>query len=164
MLMLGCPLPPSYGNGHWTMVKTILLENQMKYFPVLSLSCFLLACGPNTQPSPNYNGDGGLVDGDGGAITADASPIGSGNVTGTVWAPGNAPGMVPAGHEIPISNALVYISLSPPAPIPQMGVISGDTLFGGRMGRSRNAKRAVCLQQTYNPQVSSEVLVCRIHK
>jgi hypothetical protein len=43
----------------------------------------------------------------------------AGHVSGTVWAPGNAPGMVPAGQEIPISGALVYLSETRPEPIPQ---------------------------------------------
>jgi hypothetical protein len=46
-------------------------------------------------------------------------PGASGGFTGTVWAPGNAPGQVPSGQEIPVSGALVYLSLTPPAPIPQ---------------------------------------------
>jgi hypothetical protein len=42
-------------------------------------------------------------------------------VTGTVWAPGNAPGMVPPGHEIPVAGAMVYASLSqPPGPDEQV--------------------------------------------
>jgi hypothetical protein len=48
-----------------------------------------------------------------------AEPGASGGFTGTVWAPGNAPGQVPAGQEIPVSGALVYLSLTPAAPIPQ---------------------------------------------
>ncbi len=39
-------------------------------------------------------------------------------VRGTVWAPGNAPGMVPAGQEIPVFGALVYLQAERPDPIP----------------------------------------------
>lgn len=42
-----------------------------------------------------------------------------GGVAGRVWAPGNAPGMVPAGQEIPISGAVVYLTPTRPDPIPQ---------------------------------------------
>jgi len=40
-------------------------------------------------------------------------------LTGTVWAPGNAPGMVPAGQEIPLHGAVVRLTVAPPDPIPQ---------------------------------------------
>jgi len=43
----------------------------------------------------------------------------SGGFTGTVWVPGNGPGQVPAGQEIPVSGALVYLTTTPPPPIPQ---------------------------------------------
>lgn len=77
----------------------------------------LAACGPSVS---NNGGDGGGGDptGDGG-VSADAYNGMLGTITGVVWAPGNAPGMVPAGHEIPIFDALVYVTLTPPAPIPQ---------------------------------------------
>ena len=42
-----------------------------------------------------------------------------GGVSGTVWAPGNAPGMVPEGQEIPITGALVYLSYRPAESIPE---------------------------------------------
>ena len=45
-------------------------------------------------------------------------PEGSSGVRGTVWVPGNAPGMVPAGQEIPVSGALVYLTSTAPPPIP----------------------------------------------
>lgn len=41
-----------------------------------------------------------------------------GSIRGTVWAPGNAPGMVPPRHEIPVSGALVSLARNMPAPIP----------------------------------------------
>ena len=77
------------------------------------VSCVALvaatACGPSVS-----NGDDGPGAGEPDAYTGEFSGL-----TGTVWAPGNAPGMVPPGHEIPISNALVYLSIAQPAPIPQ---------------------------------------------
>ncbi|HUS69016.1 MAG TPA: hypothetical protein VMZ28_30980 [Kofleriaceae bacterium] len=40
-------------------------------------------------------------------------------VTGTVWAPGNGPGQVVQGFEIPVSGAMVLLSSGPGDPIPQ---------------------------------------------
>jgi hypothetical protein len=39
-------------------------------------------------------------------------------VSGTVWAPGQAPGMVPAGEEIPVAGAVIYVTQEAPPPIP----------------------------------------------
>jgi hypothetical protein len=80
-----------------------------RFAPVLLL---LLACGPTDRTTP----------------TADAVDAGAGSggqqgeavtLTGTVWAPGNGPGLVPPGHEIPVANALVYLSTVRPPPIVQ---------------------------------------------
>ncbi len=69
------------------------------------------ACGPN--------GGGGDDDDDGGGDGGLTNCQGEcGNLTGTVWAPSMGPGMVPAGQEIPIFGALVYVTLNRPAPIP----------------------------------------------
>lgn len=46
-------------------------------------------------------------------------PLPTGAIGGVVWAPGQAPGQVPAGQEIPVSDALVYLSIERPAAIPQ---------------------------------------------
>ncbi len=83
---------------------------------LLILSCLfaaVAACGPSLRGDDDGDDDG---TGDGGntGCTGDC-----GYLTGRVWAPGNAPGMVPAGHEIPIFGALVYLTLNRPAPIPQ---------------------------------------------
>lgn len=87
------------------------MEVEMRRFALLG--CLVgLACGP-TVSDPGANADGG------GTQLPDAYTGPVATVTGTVWAPGNAPGMVPAGHEIPIHNALVYVSLQKPPPIPQ---------------------------------------------
>ena len=70
------------------------------------------ACGPSAQ-----TGDDDTMPQDGGGRPDGWSgPVGA--IGGTIWAPGNAPGTVPAGHEIPISGALVYLSLSRPADLP----------------------------------------------
>src|SRR5688572_6336992 len=76
--------------------------------PTFALSSMLAlvttACGPA------YSTDEGNGEGE----DSDAATL-----TGVVWAPGNAPGMVSAGHEIPVFSALVYVSRERPAPIPQ---------------------------------------------
>ena len=50
-------------------------------------------------------------------VDAYAGPVSS--LSGTVWAPGQAPGQVPAGHEIPVFDALISLSRDRLAPIPQ---------------------------------------------
>jgi hypothetical protein len=66
----------------------------------------LAACGPGRR-------DG----------TGDDDGSGSGNtgitVTGRVWAPKWGPGEVPAGQEIPIFGATIYVTDTRPQPIPQ---------------------------------------------
>ncbi len=64
------------------------------------------ACGPN-------NGGGGDDE-------TDAAPDVSTAVTlaGTIWAPSMAPGLVPAGQEIPIAGALITLETTRPPPIP----------------------------------------------
>ncbi len=90
------------------------------------MAVLIAACGPS---SPGKAGDGGAgtggdggssaIDGGGGS-RADALPTGPvATVRGTIWAPGNAPGMVPAGQEIPIHNAVIYLATTRPAAIPQ---------------------------------------------
>lgn len=72
------------------------------------------ACGPSATSQP------GAGTGDGGDTTGAGSDAGGPTVelTGTVWAPGNAPGQVPAGQEIPVAGALVYLARTEPAPPP----------------------------------------------
>jgi len=70
----------------------------------------LLGCGPTSVASDDEGGSG-----DGGGPPP---PPPAGSLAGTVWAPGNAPGMVPDGHEIPVAGAIVYLAGEPPAPIP----------------------------------------------
>jgi hypothetical protein len=78
------------------------------------LSLVLVACGP-TSPGHGDDDDDDGGPGDGGY----EPPPPSGNVTGTVWAPGNAVGAVPAGYEIPVAGAMVYFAdLGAPPPIP----------------------------------------------
>ena len=82
----------------------------MRLVLAAAVAALAVACGPTDRSSPTEMG-------------ADAGPGGGGGdgsgqveVRGTVWAPGNAPGMVPPGHEIPVAGAMVYVSLSQPAP------------------------------------------------
>lgn len=69
-----------------------------------------IACGPNAKDG----GPGGPGDGPDAGYQGETATI-----SGVVWAPGNAPGTVPTGHEIPIYDALVYLTVQPPPPIPQ---------------------------------------------
>ncbi len=64
--------------------------------------------GGNTVPAVDAGGGGG-----GGGDTDFTGAV----LKGTVWVPGNAPGMVPAGHEIPVFDAVVYLTTSRPDPI-----------------------------------------------
>ena len=71
----------------------------------------IFACGPGERDNGDGNGSG--------------SGSGSGDcptcvtVTGRVWAPKWAPGDVPAGQEIPVFGATVYVTDQRPAAIPQ---------------------------------------------
>ncbi|MEW5854927.1 MAG: hypothetical protein AB2A00_39490 [Myxococcota bacterium] len=68
------------------------------------------------------SGGGSTSSGSGGGSTSSSGgpvPPGSARVRGTVWAPGNAPGMVPLNEEIPVSGAVVYATTSRPDAIPQ---------------------------------------------
>ncbi|MCP4449629.1 MAG: carboxypeptidase regulatory-like domain-containing protein [Myxococcales bacterium] len=61
--------------------------------------------GGNEVPAVDADRGGGDLDMNGSSLI------------GTVWVPGNAPGMVPAGHEIPVFDAVVYLSSGPALPI-----------------------------------------------
>lgn len=94
--------------------------------------CLLLglaACGP----SSGSGGQGGVDAG------PDIDPGDLAVIRGTVWAPGNAPGMVPAGHEIPVSAAHVYLGTSSPPPIPQEAHCDACTQLGGIFTDARGA-------------------------
>lgn len=93
--------------------------------PVFVLS-MLVACGPSGR-------GGGGDDG----TDVDASTGNFATLTGTVWAPNQAPGQAAPGQEIPIAGALVYVSPTRPAPIPDgvyceqcVATPSGGTLSG----------------------------------
>jgi hypothetical protein len=86
---------------------------------LVALAFLVTGCAPTTHADDdNGGGDdgGGHPDRDGGNGFIDGHVVqgGAGTVTGTVWAPGNAPGMVPAGQEIPIADAVIYTSISEP--------------------------------------------------
>lgn len=71
--------------------------------PWLLAMVLLAACGASAS------GDDAELDGHGGPVAV---------LTGTVWAPGMAPGLVPAGEEIPIAGAKIYLRDQRPAAIP----------------------------------------------
>ncbi len=79
---------------------------------VLVITMVLAACGPADR-----NDGGGGGDGDGGP-TVDASGGNYASITGKVWAPNQGPGQAAPGQEIPIAGALVYVTTTRPAPIP----------------------------------------------
>ncbi|MCX5746039.1 MAG: hypothetical protein NT062_26470 [Proteobacteria bacterium] len=72
----------------------------------------LMACGPTTR---NNGGDDTQGGGDAG-VDAYLGPVTV--LSGRVWAPKWAPGDVPAGQEIPIAGAILYLSQTRPAAIP----------------------------------------------
>ncbi|HTJ44706.1 MAG TPA: carboxypeptidase-like regulatory domain-containing protein [Kofleriaceae bacterium] len=79
----------------------------------LLLAFVFAACGPTSRASHDGGGSGT------GSADADLSgPPPTGSVSGTVWAPANAIGMVPAGYEIPVAGAIVYVTDTDPMPIP----------------------------------------------
>jgi hypothetical protein len=80
---------------------------------LIAIGLLFAACGPS---SVHGDDGGGLGDDDGG--DDDGPPPPAGSIAGTVWAPGNAIGMVPDGYEIPVSGALVYVTDEPPPAIP----------------------------------------------
>jgi hypothetical protein len=67
------------------------------------------ACGGSEGKGIDATGDGGMVG-------PDADPSTFATLMGTVWVPGNGPGMVPAGEEIPVFDAVVYLSSQRPDP------------------------------------------------
>ena len=73
---------------------------------VVVFGIVVVACGPAAR-------DGGDDDG-----TPDAYSGPNAIVSGRVYAPNHGPGQTPAGQEIPIAGALIYVSVTQPAPIP----------------------------------------------
>src|SRR5262245_34720434 len=74
-----------------------------------ALSVIAAACGPGNR------GDDG--NGSGSGSGSDLPVVAT--LTGRVYAPKWAPGDVPAGQEIPIFGATIYVTDTKPAPIPQ---------------------------------------------
>ncbi len=90
---------------------------------LVSAAVFLATAGCATRSTARGDGGTGIIDGSGGdGSRGDGSVIPNPGpnaiVTGRVWAPGNAPGMVPAGHEIPVFGAVVRLTSGMPEPIP----------------------------------------------
>lgn len=80
---------------------------------MLAAMSSLLACGPSKRGD---DGTGGDDQGSGSDPTQCTS--GCATLSGKVYAPHWAPGDVPAGQEIPIFGAIVYVTDTRPAPIP----------------------------------------------
>lgn len=90
---------------------------------VLVLVAMIIATsGCATRSTARGSGDGGtgLADGsDGDSAVMPPNPGPNAVISGRVWAPGNAPGMVPAGQEIPVFGAVVRVTRGMPEAIPQ---------------------------------------------
>lgn len=87
---------------------------------IASIASFVfMGCGPSS----------GLPEGGDGDMGEDPGP--SATLTGVVYAPGNAPGMVPPGHEIPIAGAKVELRTNRPPPIPDGAYCEQCELGGG---------------------------------
>jgi hypothetical protein len=86
----------------------------MRLVASLALALMVAACGPSKKA------------GNGGDDTIDASSSSgpdayngpTGTITGHVWMPKYGPGQVPAGQEIPVFGAMVSITTTKLAPIP----------------------------------------------
>ncbi|MDH5491318.1 MAG: carboxypeptidase-like regulatory domain-containing protein [Myxococcales bacterium] len=102
---------------------------------ILIASLSLLALEGCSSDRRLSRGDGGGADGgiaEGG--TGDGGPvIPFASIAGTVWAPGNAPGMVPANEEIPVFGAAIRLMVGRPAAIPQ-GVYCEECVDIGGFG------------------------------
>jgi hypothetical protein len=84
-------------------------------------SIVLLACGPSKGGHGGGSGDDDDTKVDapsptGGGPDAYVGPTGS--VSGRVWMPNYAPGLVPAGQEIPVYGAVITLTQNKLAPIP----------------------------------------------
>ena len=95
---------------------------QMCQFLCATTLTVLLAAGcGSVQPVYDYDGYGGNNNHSDGSIYvppyADFSSTGS--ISGTVWMPGNGPGQVPANHEVPVFDALIYLANDKPVPMPR---------------------------------------------
>lgn len=97
-----------------------------KVLPIVLLA-MAMSCGTSVTPDPL----GGEND-----LPGPGSNRAKGRISGTVWAPGNAPGMVPAGHEIPVHEALVYVTNDRPGPIPQETYCDSCNIKGDLFGLS----------------------------
>ncbi|MBP6839270.1 MAG: hypothetical protein KA190_18380 [Kofleriaceae bacterium] len=96
-----------------TFAATSLRRRSPRAVPLgaIALAILASACGPSTR--------GGDDEG-GGDVDASTTVVGEpATLTGRVWAPGQAPGQVPPGHEIPVFDAVVYLTQVPPPEIPQ---------------------------------------------
>src|SRR5262245_3757189 len=89
----------------------------MRRFALVLAGLSFVACGPSTKHGGGGDDDNPIVD----APTSsgpDAYVGPMGTVTGRVWMPNYGPGQVPAGQEIPVFGALVSLTTTKLAPIP----------------------------------------------
>ncbi len=86
---------------------------------IAALALALVACAASGRNGDDdSNGNGPDAGHGGGTPDADLGPHGT--VSGVVWMPSSAPGQVPVGQEIPVSEALVYVSTATSLdPVPQ---------------------------------------------
>src|SRR5262245_24428468 len=84
---------------------------------VLSMVAIFGACAPSERGDDDTGGDDDAIDAGPTGPDAYVGPMGS--LSGIVWMPSSAPGMVPTGQEIPVSDALVYVSTGELPIIPQ---------------------------------------------
>jgi hypothetical protein len=81
----------------------------------IALALATLSCGPSGDDETADAHPAGWAD----AHLIDVFQGPTGAITGTVYMPGNGPGQVPSGEEVPVSGALVWVSPYPPDDIPQ---------------------------------------------
>ncbi len=108
----------------------------MKNALSLTLVLALTACTSGMRPGTG-SGDGGLDASIWGPNPEAGDPrINYATIRGTAWAPGNAPGMVPAGHEIPIFDALIRVTPARVRAIPDMVYCESCESVSGPNARS----------------------------
>ncbi len=78
---------------------------------ILATALYLAACGPAPTADDGDDGDD--------QASPDAYAGAPAELSGTVWMPGQSPGLAAPGEEVPVFGALVYVTRSRPDPIPQ---------------------------------------------
>ncbi len=92
-------------------------------FGFLSIAVLVVGATGCGSVKPTWENDGSSsntnYDYDGAIIPPDADFSSTGSISGTVWMPGNGPGQVETDHEIPVFDALIYLSNAKPAAMPR---------------------------------------------